>query len=489
MKKRVLGGENLLNFGVVMSARRVFFAAKLKFWASVASVLAVLSTSALSMTLQQAIGTAVRENPEILESISNREGVEFELEQALGLRRPRVDFEGSIGGELRNSPSTRAAGTDDKLFLRKQASLVARQTLYDGGEARSEIERQASRVDAASYRIRERSEFIALAVAKEYFEIVRLRRMLAISADNIAYHRRILGEISSGAGDGALSISDKQQAQERIFAAKARVEELKGDLKEAEARFIRLVGKPVGDTTDPKNTGSLIPSSVKSALQKARSNHPSVRFARADVDTAAALVRAAESKMGPKVAVEGRAIASHDVGGISGFDGDLQANVVVNWNLYNGGIDKANIQEQIRHVDEAYHRMHRITREVEEGVRLSWDRHLQETKRLRELLRERAAIEELRASYKEQFQIGERSLLDLLDTQNTSYAVQLSVVTADTAVKFGHYRILAASGSLLKTLGVSVSTKARTFGKQKYNVPEVQSLDEFSRTEPAAGQE
>jgi outer membrane protein, adhesin transport system len=180
-------------------------------------------------------------------------------------------------------------------------------------------------------------------------------------------------------------------------------------------------------------------------------------------------------------------VASHDVGGVRGFDGDLQANVVVNWNLYNGGIDKANIQEQIRHVDEAYHQMHRIKREVEEGVRLTWDRHLQETKRLRELLRQRAAIEQLRESYAEQFKIGERSLLDLLDTQNTRFSVQLSVITADTAVKFGHYRILASTGNLLKTLNVNTSSKSKVYGVDTYAVPKVESLDEFDRVDPSTG--
>jgi outer membrane protein, adhesin transport system len=447
------------------------------------------SATASAMTLQQAIETAVRENPDILEAISNREGVEFELEQALGLRRPRVDFEASIGGELRDSPTTRSANNDDKLFLRKQASLVVRQNIYDGGDARAEIDRQAVRVDAASYRIRERSEFVALAVAKEYFEIVRLRKMLKSSDENISYHQRILGEISDVAGDGALSISDKQQAKERIYAAKARSQELKLELKDAETRFIRLVGKPVGSTSEPKNLGKVIPGSVQSALKIARSSHPSIRFAKADVDTAAALVRAAEAKMRPRVALEGRASAGDDLGGVNGFDGDLQANVVMNWNLYNGGIDDANIQEQVRHVDEAFHRGHRISREVEEGVRLSWDRHLQENKRLRELLRERAAIEDLRESYAEQFKIGERSLLDLLDTQNTRFSVQLSIATADTAVRFGHYRILASTGTLLKQLGISPSGKSKVYGKKQYNVPELQSLDELPRRAPKVGED
>lgn len=456
------------------------------FFALLSSTFLMTATPASAISLQQAITSAVRDNPEILEAVSNREGVEFELEQALGLKRPRVDFEASIGGEIRDSASTRASGNDDKLFLRKQASLVIRQTVFDGHGTRSEVERQASRVDAASYRIKERSEFIALAVAHEYFEVVRLRHMVAISQENIAYHKRILGQIAQGSGDGALSVSDKQQAQERIYAAKAQIEEIRADLKDAEAHFIRLVGKPIGDTSEPINLGKVIPASVQSALESARVNHPSIKFARADVDTAAALVRAAEAKKAPKVELEGRAIAGHDIGGVSGFDGDLQANVVVNWNLYNGGINDANVQEQIRHVDESYHRLHRISREVEEGVRLSWERHLQETKRLRELLRERAAIEGLRGSYAEQFKIGERSLLDLLDTQNTRYSVQVSIVTADAAVRFGHYRVLAASGNLLRKLGLTPSSKSKPYGQKLYNVPQVTSLDQFDRVDPSA---
>jgi outer membrane protein, adhesin transport system len=104
-------------------------------------------------------------------------------------------------------------------------------------------------------------------------------------------------------------------------------------------------------------------------------------------------------------------------------------------------------------------------------------------------LRELAAIEDLRESYAEQFKIGERSLLDLLDTQNTRFSVQLSIATADTAVRFGHYRVLASTGSLLKKINVSLSGKSKTYGKKQYGVPEVQSLDEFNRREPKVGQD
>lgn len=439
---------------------------------------------ASAMGLKEAVALAVETNPEIGEAISNREGVEFELEQGRGLYRPKVDLEGSIGAQMRDDSSTRQSGDSDEVFVRKEASLVVRQLLFDGFGTEAEIEHQASRVDGASYRVRERSEFIALAVIREYLEIARLHRMIALSNENIKYHQKTLGEISQGAGGGTISVADRQQAQERVYAARARTEEFREDLKAAEATFIRLVGRPVGKLGKPLNTKSLIPKSLDAALGKARSKHPSIRFAKADIDASAALVKGADSKMYPKVSVEGRATAADDINAEKGFYGDLQANVVVNWNLYNGGIDKANKQEQIRHVDESYHRLHKIVREVEEGVRLSWDRHAQQTRRLRELLRELATIEQLRGSYLEQFKIGERSLLDLLDTQNTRYSVQLAVATSDTAVKFGHFRILASTGDLLQTLGIAPPLQARPYAREYEAVPETPSPESFERTEP-----
>ena len=437
-----------------------------------------------AMSMKDAVALAVESNPEIGEAIANRAGIEFELEQGRGLYRPRIDLEGSIGGEIRDSATTRANNDEDHLFLRREASVVIRQTLFDGFGTRGEIERQASRVDGAALRVRERSEFIALAVIREYLEMARTSRIIGLAKENIGYHQKILGEISQGAGDGAISVSDRQQAQERVYAAKARLEEVVEELKASQAAFIRLVGEPIGKMSPPINARNLIPKSLNSAIAMARVNHPSIKFAEADIDAAAALVKVAESKMYPKVTLEGRASAAEDVSGIRGFDGDLQANVVVDWNIYNGGIDAANKQEQIRHVDEEYHKLHRISREVEEGVRLSWDRHMQQTRRLQELLREMSAIDQLRGSYAEQFKIGERSLLDLLDTQNTRFSVQVAIATSDAAVKFGHFRVLASTGKLLQTIGVAAPVEADTYARKDANVPETPSPDSFDRVDP-----
>lgn len=438
-------------------------------------------SSANAMSMKEAVAIAVKSNPEIGQAIANREGVQFELEQGRGLYRPRVDLEGSVGGEVRNSASTRANGDNDHLFLRREASIVVRQTLYDGHAAKSEIERQASRVDSASFRVRERSEFIALAVIHEYLEMQRSIRVIALAKENIGYHQKILGEISKGAGGGAISVADRQQAQERVYAAKARLAEIVEDYKLSQATFIKLVGQSAGSLGGNIDIRGTLPRSLDSALAAARKHHPSVNFAQADIDAAAAQVRVAQSKFSPNVGLEGRASAAEDVSGIRGLDTDIQGNLVVRWNIYNGGIDKANTQEQIRHVDETYHALHRISREVDEGVRQSWDRRVQQSVRLRDLLRDLSAINELRGSYLQQFKIGERSLLDLLDTQNTRFSVQVAIATSDAAVKFSDYRLLASTGDLLRSIGVRAPVETKPYARRDHNVPDTPSPESFDR--------
>jgi len=322
--------------------------------------LALTFTNANAMSMREAIDLALHSNPEIGQALANREGIQFELEQGKGLLRPRVDLQGSVGGEVANNSTTQANGDTDRLFLRREASLTVQQPIYDGNAARSEIERQAARIDSASFRVKERSEFIALAVIHEYIEMQRAAKVIALAEANIAYHQRILGDITKGSGSGgAISIADRQQAQERVFAARARLADAQQDLKLSQDTFIKLVGQPVGDYGQSLQVSGM-PKSMSEALHRAHIHHPSIKFAQADVDAAAAAVRGAEAKFRPTVNLEGKASVGEDLDGVPGANNDLQGNVVMRWNLYNGGIDTANHQEQIRHVDEAYQALHKV---------------------------------------------------------------------------------------------------------------------------------
>ena len=193
--------------------------------------------SAHALTLKEAMAVAVESNPEIGQAIENREAIEFELRQAKGLYLPSVDVEASAGVRRLDNPSRRSLSIQDDALYPAETDLTVSQTLYDSGARRAELNRQASRVDGASFRVLERSEFIGLSVVQDYLEYMLQASIVAEAKKNLGFHQAILGDIRQGISGGALNEADRQQAEERLFAAKARMQEGTEELEAAKIRF------------------------------------------------------------------------------------------------------------------------------------------------------------------------------------------------------------------------------------------------------------
>ena len=108
---------------------------------------------------------------------------------------------------------------------------------------------------------------------------------------------------------------------------------------------------------------------------------------------------------------------------------------MLRWNLYRGGIDKANEQEQIRRASEQRLVLHQVApRDRRSRADSSWDRRFRRAE-LAKMLRAQAATNDtLVSSYREQFKVGQRSLLDVLDAQNTRFNTKILADTASLRV-------------------------------------------------------
>ncbi|RWI08652.1 TolC family protein [Mesorhizobium sp.] len=444
------------------------------------SMLACGSASAL--TLKEAMAVAVESNPEIGQAVENREAIEFELRQAKGLYLPSIDLEASAGARRLDNSSRRALSIEEDGLYPAEAGVVISQTLYDSGARRAELNHQASRVDGASFRVLERSEFIGLSVVQDYLEYMLQASIVSEAKKNLGFHQGILGDIRQGIAGGALNDADGQQAQERLLAAKARLQEASEELEQAKIRFFKTVGKPLTNASRPGSVGGALPRSLDEALGLARENNPRVHMANSDIDAAASLVDAARAKFGPAIVAEGRARAGYDLDGDDGDASDLQARLVLRWNLYRGGIDKANEQEQIRRTSEQRLGLHQVLREIEEAVRTSWDRRFRQADLAKTLRLQASESAKLVVSYREQFKVGQRSLLDVLDAQNTRFNTATLADTASYASLFAEYRLLAATGQLLKTMKLQPAKQAADYARTEFATPETADTETYART-------
>jgi len=156
----------------------------------------------------------------------------------------------------------------------------------------------------------------------------------------------------------------------------------------------------------------------------------------------------------PRFYFEFGASANENLDGIEGDNDDLNAMLRMRYNLYRGGADKARRQETAERIGTAKETIRRTERIIEENLLLSWNSLITIRARLDYLNAHVKSTEEVLQSYEEQFKLGQRSLLDVLDSENELFNARASLATAQYTEMLSIFQLLESMGLLLDTLGI-----------------------------------
>ena len=400
---------------------------------------------------------AISTNPSVGQVSNDRRAIDQELRQGRALYYPQVDARAATGVGWANNSNTNVGdrNTHSRTLWSKQASLTLSQLIFDGFFAESEVERQTSRVKSAAYRVEESAEFTGLDAIEAYLDILRHRERVKLAEDNVGVHRSRLGQVQQRAQAGGGNIADVRQAEARLANAESALVETQGNLKDAESNFIKIVGQAPDTLDEVAIPADSIPTDVDAAVSAAVESSPTVAFARQDVKTAEADVKQQEASLYPDVRLELGASVFDDSDGQDRTNYDASALVVLRYNLYRGGADTARIREFKWRLAEAIDAMHTNERKVSDDARVSWNAIEVSHSNVDILGRQVEADVKTRDVYKQQFEIGQRGLLDLLDADNELYLARDNLITAKYAEIFANFRLLATMGALQKTLGIT----------------------------------
>ena len=409
---------------------------------------------AQAQTLHEAVTTTLSTNPAVREAEANRRATEFELLQSQGRLLPELDVTASIGPEFVEQP-----GDEGQWLGGRQIGFALRQFLFDGWERENDIYRNAARVDAAALRVLSRSEALAIQTIEAYIDVARQSEVLSVARRNVERHRAILRQVRIRREGGRAGVGEVNQVEERIAAAEAAVIQVEQSLELARTRYERVVGaKPRALVTPTVPPG--LPPSVEAAVQYGRANNPSIRAATADVDVAQRAADQSEAAFYPTLGVELNSLHGYDVGGSQGGTEEYRGKVTLSWRLFDGAQRrhrKLELQERAAQADAARDVR---AREVVERIESAFANYRANGDRARVLRRQDRAATEVVATYEEEYKLNKRSLLDLLDAENTKFNVRISVISASSVEVFSAFRLLAETGRLLEWLEVPVSPAA-----------------------------
>jgi adhesin transport system outer membrane protein len=385
-------------------------------------VLALLTTvagTASAATLDEVVRTALTSYPAIAAAQADRGVAQFEIERARALHYPTVDMLGTrrLAGSARNLAQPRM-----------------RVNVWASGAIDSTIERETLKEDAIANREVETREDVAFSSAQAYLVLLRSLRALEVTRRNLERHQALVEDFAAIASIDVGRRFDLVQARSRLEQVRLQVAEREASIEAARAVLARYYPETVNPLSMelPAELAAPVAAAMKASIDR----HPSVRAAMRDVEAAEANSRVARAERGPRVDIE------------STVGEENATSLVVTWpafDLSRNAAEKAALAE----VNAARARLEEQQRVIAERQSGALQDYLAARDRESVARGQIDLAEELVVVYREQFRIGRRNLLDLLNAFTELSNSELTLETAKVDKSLARYRIEYALGQLV----------------------------------------
>jgi adhesin transport system outer membrane protein len=430
---------------------------------------AFATQAASAITLKDATQEAVLRNPEVLARWHTYKSATEEIGTATGARLPKIDAVAGVARETKETPIV-----DYGTYTRKGLALYLNQMLFDGFMTRSEVKRLSYAQRVRYFEMLDASENTALEAARAYIDVGRYRALHKLAQENYVKHRQVFDQIQERVKSGVGRKVDLETASGRLALAESNLLTEASNLHDVSSRYQRIVGSlPPADMAPSALTKVSVPAASKDALLSAYQTHPALNAAQENIIATTAEVEGRKAKFWPRVDLRATKNMGRDLDGIKGDHDTSNIELLLNYNLYNGGIDKAAERQFWERVNVAKDLRDKTCRDVRQTLSIAYNDVSRLAEQLTYLDQHRLSVEKAREAYQKQFEIGQHTLLDLLDTENEYFQAQRAYVIAQYDRELAFARTQAGMGTLLPSIGL-----------QRLETPELKDAKETAEFDP-----
>lgn len=401
-------------------------------------------------TLAESVEQAIVTNPHIGAMYKDFHSALEGQSVTRGELLPEVNAQGWVGREWRHKSSTS--------WNRRGYGLDLRQLVFDGFSTLNLVRQLGLEKLGSYFELMETVDSIALEAAQAHLDVQRYREMVDLARDNYDLHLNIFKQIEekqmSGIGRGV----DLEQAHGRQALAQSNLMTEAGNLNDVEQRYQRIIGQPAPAVlVDNLNGDSYIPQQPDNFSQFLQVN-PSILAKQAFVQAAESGVKSARGRLSPTL--ELRASTGRDKNepphinnSLNGRSSSVQ--LLMSYNIFRGGSDSARIRQTIAQEDAAREVRDYTCRNVQQELTIAWNNIHRLQEQIPFLEQHELATSKVRVAYMQQFQIGQRTLLDLLDTENELFDARRALANARFDLKQAQLRWLTYAHRLLNALDLA----------------------------------
>jgi adhesin transport system outer membrane protein len=447
-----------------------------------------LSSTLFGLSLKDSVVEALHTNPVVQERLKNFRATQQDLNIVESEYYPQLDFRATAGytvaGGLKDASSDSSYDNyvDDVDYGSYETSLTLTQNLFDGFSTMHKVDYQEARILAAAYNYLEKSNDIAFKMTSAYINVIKTKELAQTAKENVSINETIYQKVKDLFESGLTTDSEVKKIQSSLSLARSNLTVQKNNARDAEYSFRRILGRmPQVNEMQKPDFNVAMPESIERAAMYSIEHNPSLLVSRYNIKGAQALWKQGKKEFYPKIDLEISQFFN-DVEKTNDFDSPddrFRVRLVLNYNIFKGGYDQANAQKHLSKVSQEIDIKRDLKRQVIEGLDLSWSAYEMISEQLKDLREYSSFSEETLKLYEQEYDLGRRSLLDLLSSQNDVINSRSQIITAEYDQLFAKYRILDAMGLLV----TAVVGDSKEFSK-KVNLYGDMEADEILDTVP-----
>jgi outer membrane protein, adhesin transport system len=415
----------------------------------------------LAANVHDAALQAIETNPDVQAAWHAFNAAGYQVNEARAGYKPSVDLSATTGKTSRDFDGRES-------YRNTQGQITLTQSLFEGFRTSGQVDHFESGRLVRYYELLDKVETTAFEAVRAYEDVSRERVLLNLARENYSKHQDVYAQIEERVNSGVGRKVDLEQVAGRLALAETNLLTEASNLHDVTARYLRVVGNlPATDLAPSTLVNARLPANIREALTLAYAGNPGFHAAVKNIGAAQANVTVERSGYYPKVELRARQLTSRNS---NGFDervdaaryGDESAvELALTYNLYAGGATRAAVRRSLEEVNQAKDLRDQACLDLRQNTQIAYNDTQRIKEQLASLRQHRLSSDKVRTAYSEQFKIGQRTLLDMLDAENEYFQASRAYASAESDLNIAHARTLAAMGGLLPALNITRDSLAQ----------------------------
>lgn len=414
----------------------------------------------------QAIKESIDNHPELQAKWNAFVASQHDKREVFGDYLPKVDLEAAVGAGDRSYDNRGH-------FERHLAEVSLTQALFAGFRIKNSNNRAEQTKRVRYYELLDEAQTKALQTLSTYLDVLRYRQLVDLAKLNYANHKRVYDQVERRTLRGVSNKADLAQISGRLALAESNLITESANLHDVSARFLHLVGRlPKDEMQEPKDYVSQIPVEISETLDISYLHNPGLQAAFENIEVATSTYKVSKAHRYPTVDFNARHGVYKNNNGFDnrenrlssrphkGWGNESVVEVRLNYNLYNGGSHRAAERAALSRIYEAGDIRDTECLNLRQDVQIAHNDVFNILRKLDTLENHRESSLETVSAYRQQYNIGRRSLLDVLDSENESFQASRAYTHARYDMLVAEFRTLHGMGTLLDVLNSRPSSLA-----------------------------